>query len=70
MLLPADKKFALLANMDHALADKELRETGGADLTTDGYYDLVYLATGSEFEARRRAKARRAAILSEGGNPK
>lgn len=56
-------------NLPHALAEKELRETDGANLTIDGYYDLVLLATGSVKEAERRARARRSAILRAGKTP-
>ena len=50
-------------------AEEELRATGGADLTVDGYYDLVLAATGDPREAARRAKARRQAVLRAGGTP-
>lgn len=67
--LPPARKLALQVNLEGALAEKELRETGGRDLTLEGYYDLVLLATGSAPEAARRTKARRQAILREGGTP-
>jgi hypothetical protein len=49
------------------LAEEELRATGGADLTLDGYYDAVLAATGSEREAGRRTKARRARMMEQSG---
>lgn len=49
------------------LAEEELRATGGADLTLDGYYDTVLLATGSAREAERRTKARRARMMEQAG---
>lgn len=66
LTLPPAEKLRLLSNIDTILAEEELRATGGRDLTIDGYYDLVLLATGSVREAERRAKARRAALLREG----
>lgn len=66
MALPSREKLALLVNLPHAQAERELRETGGADLSLDAYYDLVLLATGSAQEAERRTRARRAALVRRG----
>lgn len=52
------------------LAEEELRTTGGADLTLEGYHQLVLLATGSKAEAARRTSARMAAQLRRGEEPK
>lgn len=38
-------------------------------LTTDEYYDLVLLATGSRKLAEQKAKARRAALMAEKLDP-
>ncbi len=35
-------------------------------LTTDEFYDLVLAATGSEAEARRKAKLRRSELIRTG----
>jgi hypothetical protein len=51
------------------LAEEELRATGGAGLTIDGYYDLVLAATGDPREAERRARARRSDLLRRGLTP-
>jgi hypothetical protein len=52
------------------LAEVELRDNPwGRGMSTDAFYDLVYAATGSETEARTRAKARRAAMIREGLEP-
>lgn len=56
--------------LDNVLAEAELRENPwGKGLSTDAFYDLVLAATGSEHEARTRAKARRAAMIREGLEP-
>lgn len=59
----------LLVHVEGVLAEEELRETGGANLTIDGYYDLVLAATGNPKTAAHSARARRAEILRRGGTP-
>lgn len=52
------------------LAEEVLRgNPWGKGLSTDEFYDLVRAATGSEEEARRRAKVRRAVYIEHGLEP-
>lgn len=56
--------MSLLANIDHVLAVEEFRANPwGKGLGHDAFYDLVLAATGSEAEAKRRTKERRAAMV-------
>jgi hypothetical protein len=59
----------LQVHLEGVLAEEELRATGGAGLTIDGYYDLVLAATGDPREAERRARARRSDLLRRGLTP-
>lgn len=62
--------MALLANIPGVLAEEELRTNPwGKGLSTDGFFDLVLAATGSEDEARRRTKIRRAEYIKLGLEP-
>lgn len=70
LTLPAGQKLALLANVNGVLAEEEYRANPwGSGMSTDSFYDMVLAATGSETEARAKAKARRAAYIREGIEP-
>lgn len=66
LALPSGQKLALALHLEGVLAEEELRATGGNDLSTEAYYDLVALATMSEKRAEQMAGARRAARLRAG----
>jgi hypothetical protein len=56
--------------MGRIMAEEELHANPwGQGLSTDAFYDLVLAATGSEVEARRRAKLRRQVYIREGLEP-
>lgn len=59
-------KLKLLAHLDGVLAENELRETGGANLTLEAFHALVLAATGSKVKAEKAASARMAAQLRSG----
>lgn len=65
--LPKMQRWALELNVDAVLAEEELRANPlGRGLSHDGFYDLILAATGDADEAKRRTKARRAAMLRAG----
>lgn len=59
------QKLTLLANIDGVLAEEELRNNPwGKGLSHDAFYDLILAATGDASEAKRKTKARRAAMVA------
>lgn len=66
-MLPTGQKLALLANIDFVLAEEEFRANPwGKGKTMDEYFEMVLAGTGSEAEARRRGRIRRAALIQAG----